>query len=138
MMKTLNLMFKNVLTFHDTRRRRDIAPPQRPDISVTYPEHYANPQTVLAVIELKDRALDSSAFGQVINAVRLVHLKLLEKRDMWGFVLNGTDENFVFHLFADGGIFFLVLIFFIVFVSLILLFFFFFYNVLKICLNRTV
>ena len=103
MVEILNSMFQNSLAFQDTHKRRDIAPPQLPDISVTHPEHYVNTQTVLAVVELKDRPLDSSAFGQVINAVRLVHLKLLQKRDIWGFVLNATDKNFVFHLQEDGG-----------------------------------
>jgi hypothetical protein len=94
------------LAFHDTHTINYIAYPQKPDVTVTLANLCAHVQTALAVVELKrpGKSIDDSAKGQVCSAVNLIFNKLVEKRPIWGFVVNGEKHNnFIYQKLPKGN-----------------------------------
>jgi hypothetical protein len=96
------------LSFYDTHVDSYIASPQKPDISVTYHEHLLHTLTVLVFIELKHttKSIDGTAMGEVASAVNRLWMQLPDKRDLWGIVMNGGEDNFLYLKQADGDHFF--------------------------------
>jgi len=102
---TMNKLFPG-LKFHDTHNVDYIAHPRKPDVTVTPRALHAHTCTALAIVELKSTCvlIDGTAKGQLISAVqRLFALQKASNREIWGFVLNGGDDNaFIFCMRRDG------------------------------------
>ena len=104
--KAIAAVFEGCLHFEDTHRTENIIKKCRPDLTVVFPDHYASRFSALAFIELKVHSIDGAACGQVINVVNRVSNSLPDnqKREIWGFGMNVSDQNFVYCHLANGGI----------------------------------
>lgn len=101
---TMNQLFDKI-EFYDTHLDKFIAKPQKPDVTVVPRGLYLHTQSTLALVELHHTLspIDGSMKGQVISAVNRVHATLIEKREVWGFAINGCGESFVYKKKEIGG-----------------------------------
>jgi hypothetical protein len=108
----MSQLFEDIkITFHDTHTNQKIATPQKPDITITQVGFEPTKYTALGFVELKhtNKSLDGAAKGEIISAVNNLynHINSSSKREIWGFLMNGGDDNNFVYVKHQNGIFYI-------------------------------